>query len=46
MVILTHMSLITWNKARKSFEYQICIYIHIYIAITDCNRIYVDSSSD
>lgn len=29
MVILTHMSSIPWNKARKSFEYQ--IYTHIYI---------------
>jgi len=54
MVILTHMSLIAWNKARKPFQYQIyiyiytytCVCIYIYVAIMDCNRIYVDSSSD
>lgn len=33
MVILTHMSLIAWKKARKSSEYQIYIHTHIYILL-------------
>lgn len=35
MVILTHMSLIAWNKDRKSSEYHIDIdtHTHIYILL-------------